>query len=400
MRFAQRMNEVRESATLRMNALAQKLKAEGKEVINLTAGEPDFSVPESVNQAVIQAVNSHFSKYTPAAGLPDLRSKVAAHSLRRHPGISEPWQAKHVVITNGGKHALINAMLCTLNPGDEVLIPAPFWVSYPEMSKVCEAVPVILDTDLASGYKLTAHQLEQSLKTLPRAKMLILNSPSNPTGVLYSKEEFQALGQVIEKYASKDFWIISDEIYEEITFDGKPFCSFLEACPSLQNQTITINGLSKSAAMTGWRVGWSLAPADITEKMITLQGQSTSNISGLGQKAALAALDLPASYYENNRKIYQTRRDLCLQILRQEPDLDLLIPGGAFYLFIGVKKFLKPHQDVGSFCESLLEKGCVAGVSGAPFGQAHSLRFSFASDEKVLRQGMQQFIQFLRENRK
>lgn len=396
--IAHRLHGVSESATLKLNAMVQAMKVQGLDVINFTTGEPDFNVPDEVKAAVIEALNGNKSKYTPAAGIPELRQAVAQKTNQQQPrvAVKEPWKASEVVITNGGKQALFNAFFALLNPGDEVLIPAPFWLSYPEMVKLAEGKPKILDTRFESGFKITPHQLKAAVT--PRTKVLVVNSPSNPAGVTYTYSEFQALSQVLCENGNDKIWVISDEIYDQVTFGGTQFVSFLDAAPELRDRCITVNGMSKSTAMTGWRVGWSVAPATLTSAMITLQGQSTSNVNALAQWASLAGLKLPAQYFEGNRAVYLRRRNLALEILKNARKIEVFTPDGAFYIFMGVGKYFQSGEDSFGFAERLLQKAKVAVVPGTPFGEPEFVRMSFATDDQSLQEGCERIVRFLDES--
>jgi aspartate aminotransferase len=393
LKLATRLDNVSESATLKLNALVNTMRAQGVDVVNLTAGEPDFNVPEPAKEAVIEAVRQNKSKYTPAAGIPELRGLIAAKTSRQQPEVA-PWKAGDVIVTNGGKQAIFNAMLALVNPGDEVVIPSPYWLSYPEMAKVAGGVPRLVHAPFEQGFKLTPAQLRGALG--PRAKMVIFNSPSNPTGAMYSRAEFAALGEVLREFPGA--WVLSDEIYDRIILGSTPFCSFLSACPWLRERTITVNGLSKSAAMTGWRVGWSVAPAPATEGMATLQGQSTSGINALAQWASVAALKIPDAEFAEQAKIYRRRRDLALETLRKAGKIKVIAPEGAFYVFAGVASSLRAGEDSMGFAERLLHEAKVAVVPGTPFGEPGFLRLSFAMDDRSLQEGCRRIVDFVNRN--
>lgn len=395
--FANRLNGVSESATLQLNSTVQWMKSQGIDVINLTAGEPDFWAPDAAKEAIIEALKANRSKYTPVAGIQELREKVAEKTNFQQPLVVEKkgkWLSKNVLVTNGGKQALFNTLMCLLNPGDEVLIPSPYWLSYPEMVKLSGGIPKFISAPFYQNFKIHPKQLKEALG--PRVKILILNSPNNPTGSMYSKEEFQELAEVLlSTSAGEHVWVISDEIYDRIVLGETPFCSFLNAAPELRDRTVTINGMSKSAAMTGWRIGWSVANEDLTSAMITLQGQSTSGINSLAQWGSLAALKLPEEYFKGQIASFKNRRDRIINILSKNKKLDILIPEGAFYTFVGVKHYLRPAEDSISFAQRLLEEAKVAVVPGAPFGEPEFIRFSFATDETTLEEGFQRFISYL-----
>ncbi len=397
--FSSRLNGVSESATLKLNSLVTQMRSQGIDVVNFTTGEPDFAVPEAGKIAAKAAIDANRSKYTPTAGIPELRESVALKTNRQQPSVAavRPWKAAEVIITNGGKQALFNAFFALLNSGDEVIIPSPFWLSYPEMVKLAGGVPCFIETTTASGFKMTPDQLRAQLTE--RTKILVINSPSNPTGAMYSCKELAALGDVFLHHPlGKQVWILSDEIYDRVVFNDSgmlPFTSFLEAAPGLRDRVITINGMSKSGSMTGWRVGWSVANAEVTQAMNILQGQSTSGINSVAQWASVATLALDEAEFASQIERYRARRDLCVQLLRVVPNLEIFVPQGAFYLWIGVKQFLKPGEDSMGFCERALNEARVALVPGAPFGAPASVRMSFANDEKALSEGCSRIVKFL-----
>ena len=396
-RIAKRLDGVSESATLKLNALVQAMKTQGIDVINLTAGEPDFNVPDASKAAVQEALAANRSKYTPAPGIPELRTLIAEKTNRQQPAMvaaHRPWKSTDVVVTNGGKQAIYNAMMALLDPGDEVLIPAPYWLSYPEMAKLSGGTPKFIDAPFSQGFKITPSQLENSLTA--KTRLILFNSPSNPTGAMYTREEFERLGRVIrDSKVARDAWVLSDEIYDRIILGTEPFTSFLDANPALRERVITVNGMSKSAAMTGWRIGWSVAPEAITQAMITLQGQSTSGINALAQWASVAALKLPESAFSDQVSRFRSRRDLALEILGKAGKIELAAPEGAFYVFAGLKEYLRPGEDSMGFAERLLEQAKVAVVPGTPFGKSDFVRLSFATDEKSLEAGCRRLVEYL-----
>lgn len=391
MRLSSRVSVLRESATLKINAIVNRLKQEGKPIYNLTAGEPDFPPPEAAKSAVIEAVKKNLSKYTPTPGLLELREAVARHTNQRQPSLASPWTAQNVVVSNGGKQAIFNSVFALIEPGDEVLFPAPFWLSYPEMVKAAGGTPVSLPTRAEEGYRLRPEELEKAITA--RTRLFILNSPSNPTGALYTRSELQELGEVLSKHPGVA--LLSDEIYDRIEFEKGSWCSFLEANPKLQDRTITVNGLSKSASMTGWRIGWTVAPQAFTSALIALQGHSTSGISSLSQAAALAALALPDSEFEPQRLEYLHRRNLALEVLGKSAKIEVCRPRGAFYLFVDCTKALGEGQDANGFAECLLQDAQVAVVSGVDFGAPTCIRLSFAVDEKTLVEACTRIVAYL-----
>lgn len=395
--ISSRLDGVSESATLNLNAKVQEMKKNGIDVVNLSAGEPDFNPPEEAKIAVIDALNRNLSKYTPAAGMQELKSLIAEKKNRQQSNNKKMWTHSDVVVSNGGKQALINTFFALINPGDAVIIPSPFWISYPEMVKLAGGVPVIIKTKFEDGFKLTPSQLKDTIERTENLKLIVLTSPNNPTGSMYSKNEYKSLGNVLlEKGKSEDIFIISDEIYDRIILSDEKFCSFLEACPELQERTITVNGLSKSAAMTGWRLGWSVANSTITKAITTIQSQSSSGVNTLSQCAAISALKLPESSFSWQLDHYKKRKDLAISILSKVYGLKILNPLGAFYLFIGIEQFLYELEDSILFSEDLLKTSNVAVVPGTPFGEDKFIRISFATDEKTIIEGCERLVKFLR----
>lgn len=392
--IGKRMSSIAESVTLKLNALVQSLKKSGEDVINLTAGEPDFNVPDAAKMAVIEALNKNYSKYTPAAGIEELRLMVAEKTNKQQSGISRKWSKSEIVISNGGKQALFNSLMVLLDHGDEVLIASPYWLSYPDMVRIAGGIPKFIGTTFESGFKITPDQLRNALG--PKVKALILNSPSNPTGAVYSRDEFAALGNILlDSQGTENIWIISDEIYDRIILDDVPFCSFLNASPDLQNRCITINGMSKSASMTGWRIGWSVAPERLTRASIKIQGHTTSGINSLAQWASIAALKLPESHFIDQIDCFRRRRDLVLDILEKSRKIKICPPKGAFYAFIGIRGSLKAGEDSVVFAERLLQDAKVAVVPGTAFGEPDYVRLSFATDERSIQEGCKRFVAYL-----
>jgi aspartate aminotransferase len=392
--LARRLDGVSESATLKLNAMVQQMKAQGIDVVNFTTGEPDFPPLEAAKEGAIEAVRANKSKYTPAPGLPELRELVAARTNRQQPKIAKPWTMKEVVVSNGGKQAIFNTFLALIDPGDEVLIPSPYWLSYPEMVKLAGGIPKYITASYERDYKITPEQLKAAIG--PKVKAIVFNSPSNPSGAMYSKKEFRALADVLGALPENDrLWVVSDEIYDTITFGSEPFCSFLDAAPELQSRVITVNGLSKSGAMTGWRIGWSVAPPMITDALITLQGQSTSGICSLTQAAGIAALKRPEAELAQLAKPFHHRRALALEILKKPAKIKVFAPQGAFYFFLGIGAYLKSGEDSFGFATRLLENARVAVVPGTPFGEPECVRISFATDDKSLEEGCRRIVGFL-----
>ena len=389
--LSNRVKNLQESATLKINAIVNRLKQEGKNIYNLTAGEPDFAPPAEAKQAVVDAVAKNLAKYTPTPGILELREWVAKRTNEQQTALSanRPWKATDVVVSNGGKQAIFDTVLCLIERGQEAVVIAPYWLSYPEMVKAAEGIVKVITTTHAQSYKVTPAQLEQALTA--HTKLLFLNSPSNPTGSLYSRSELQALAKVIEKFPN--LWVISDEIYDRIDFTGE-WCSFLDANPQLRDRTVTVNGLSKSGAMTGWRIGWSLTPEPLTKALIALQGHSTSGICSLSQAAAVAAMKLPKSDFEPQRKEYLHRRDLALEVLKKSAKIKVYEPAGAFYLFLDLQAFMKGEENADGFAEKLLHDIQVAVVSGVDFGAPTCVRISFATDAQTIQTACERLVNY------
>jgi aspartate aminotransferase len=392
--ISSRVKNLQESATLKINALVNRMKADGKTVYNLTAGEPDFPPPEAAKRAAIEAVEKNLSKYTPTPGIPELRELIAKKTNLQQPGITKPWKATDVVVTNGGKQAIFDVIFSIIDEGDEVIIPAPFWLSYPEQVKAAGGTSVIVQTKSTSGYLMSAADLSKAITA--KTKLLIINSPSNPSGALYSREQLREIGQVIAKHPN--IWVMSDEIYDLITFKEGAWTSFLAANPELRDRTITVNGLSKSGAMTGWRVGWSVTPETLTPSLIALQGHSTSGICSISQAAAVATLKIPESEFKTQLSKYLHRRNLALEVLRKSAKIEVFEPQGAFYLFLDLRKVLKENQDANGFAEKLLQDAQVAVVSGVDFGAPTCVRASFATDEATLLKACEILVQYADKN--
>ncbi len=388
---ALRLSEVHESATLKLNALVQEMKAKGEDVVNLTAGEPDFWVPDEVKEAMIEAIRNNKSRYTPVSGIAELKTAVVERTNRQQPKLARAWKPSDVVVSNGAKQALFNTILSFANPGDEVVFQAPYWLSYPEMARIADAKPVIVPSSIQEGFKLKPDALKKALNL--KSRILILNSPSNPTGATYTREEFRALAEVIAGF--ENLIIISDEIYDRMTYRKEGFVSFLDAAPELQDRTLTVNGLSKTYAMTGWRVGWSVAPQWMTQTISTLQGQSTSGINAPAQYAALRALQIPDGQFVPRLESFAKRRARVLEILAPSGKIEVFPPEGAFYAWVGVKNLLRSGEDATDFAERLLKEARVAVVPGGPFGTPDYFRMSFATDDRTLEEGCQRILKFV-----
>ena len=385
--LTKRIHTLSESITIAVTTLAQELRAQGKDVISFSAGEPDFGTPQVIKDAAIKAINDDFTKYTAVDGIPALKQAIC-DKLKRDNGLE--YNLNQVIVNNGAKHSLFNLMQATIEEGDEVIIPAPFWVTYPELVLYSGGVPVEIDTDDASGFKITPSQLKAAIT--PKTKMLILTTPSNPTGAVYSKEELTALGKVLE---GTDILVASDEMYEKLIYAGE-FTSAAAVSDDMFKRTITINGLSKSVAMTGWRFGYmAAADADLIKATKKLQSQSTSNINSITQMAAITGLDGSADAdIEMMRKAFMERRDVAAKMFNSIDGLSVLVPDGAFYLFINIKEI---SNDSLTFCKRLLEEAEVAVVPGVGFGSEGYFRFSFATSMENIEIGIKRIEAFVKE---
>lgn len=384
--LTKRINSLSESITIAITTLAQELRAEGKDVISFSAGEPDFGTPQVIKDAAIEAINSEFTKYTAVDGIVELKDAVI-EKLKRDNGLT--YTRSQVIVNNGAKHSLFNLFSAVIESGDEVIIPAPYWVTYPELVLYCEGTPVEIETQDASGFKITPEQLKNAIT--PKTKMLILTTPSNPTGAVYSKEELTALAKVLE---GTDILVASDEMYEKLVYDGE-FTSAASISDDMFKRTITINGLSKSVAMTGWRFGYMASSDDALIKATKkLQSQSTSNINSITQKAAIPGLNGSADAdIEMMRKEFAKRRDEAVELFNKIDGLSVIKPDGAFYLFVNIKDVTNDSME---FCKALLAEKGVAVVPGVGFGSEGYFRFSFATDIASIREGISRIEEFVK----
>ena len=387
--LTKRINVLSESITIAVSTLAQELKAEGKDILSFSAGEPDFDTPKVIKEAGIKAIEEGFTKYTAVDGIPELK-KAVIEKLQRDNGLK--YEMNQVIVNNGAKHSLFNLFQATIEDGNEVIIPAPYWVTYPELVKYCGGKPVTIDTDDTTGFKITAAQLKAAIT--PKTKMLILTTPSNPTGAIYSKAELEALAEVLK---GTDILVASDEMYEKLTYEGE-FCSTASISEDMFKRTITINGLSKSVAMTGWRFGYmASADAELIKATKKLQSQSTSNICSITQKAAIPGLDGSADAdIAMMREEFKKRRDEAVRLLNEIEGLSVLKPDGAFYLFVNIKEV---SNDSLAFAKELLESKGVAVVPGVGFGSEGYFRFSFASSIENIREGIKRIAEFVKEKK-
>lgn len=384
--LSNRLKLFTESQTLSMAKLTRELKAKGIDIINLTLGEPDFSTPEHIKKAAKDAIDQNYSYYTPVVGYLELREAIC-RKLKRENGLD--YKPEQIVVSTGAKQSIANVILSTVNPGDEVLIPTPYWVSYSEMVKLAEGVPVFIPASVDSHFKMSASQLEAAIT--PKTKMIIFSSPCNPTGTVYTKSELSSFAQVLEKYPN--IWIVSDEIYEHINYlnDGHESIAQFE---SIKDRTVVINGLSKAFAMTGWRLGYMASNAELAKACDKMQGQFTSATSSISQRAAITALDGDIKPTIEMREAYRKRRDLVYELLKDIPGLKTNLPDGAFYFFPDISSFFGKKHENGTIetaedlCMYLLHDGHVSLVTGAAFGSPNNIRFSYASSEDILREGM------------
>lgn len=382
-----RINTLSESITIAISTLAQELKAQGKDILSFSAGEPDFDTPQVIKDAAIAAINEGFTKYTAVDGIPTLKAAIA-NKLKRDNGLT--YAPNQIITNNGAKHSLFNLFAAIIQKGDEVIIPAPYWVTYPELVLYYGGTVVEIQTDDATAFKITPEQLQNALT--PKTKMLVLTSPSNPTGSVYSKEELTALGKVLE---GTDVIVASDEMYEKLIYDGE-FTSSAAVSEDMFKRTVTINGLSKSVAMTGWRFGYMAAHnTELIQATKKLQSQSTSNINSITQKAAIAGLNGDADAdIEMMRKAFKERRDEAVKLFNAIDGLSVVKPDGAFYLFVNIKEV---SGDSMEFCRELLEKTGVAVIPGVGFGSEGYFRFSFATDIESIRAGIKRIESFVKE---
>ncbi|HEX4143372.1 MAG TPA: pyridoxal phosphate-dependent aminotransferase [Pirellulales bacterium] len=392
-RIARIVQALEPSATLAMAAKAKQLKAEGHKVFDFSVGEPDFRTPEHICQAAVEALAAGHTHYTQASGIPELRSAIARQYEARHGLKYTPAQ---VVVSNGAKHSLHNVFTALCNPGDEVVIPAPYWVSYAELVKLTGARPVIVETEEGADFKLTPAQLRAAIT--PRTTMLLLCSPSNPTGSMYTREELGALADVVLEHK---LLVVSDEIYERLIYGEHRFASFVTVRPGLVERTITVNGVSKSYAMTGWRIGWTLSPPEVATAMADLQSQETSNPSSISQYAAVAALEGPQDCVEGMLAEFVARRHYVRERIGRIAGLSCPEMAGAFYAFVNIRKYLgKKYGDTqidnsNQWCLALLEKQKVATVMGSAFGAEGYARVSFATSLPELAAGFDRIEAFL-----
>jgi aspartate aminotransferase len=383
------------SSTLAIDAKFKSMKAKGIDVVGFGAGEPDFDTPAHIKEAAIKAINEGFTKYTPASGMPQLREAVC-RKFKRDNGLD--YSPEQIVVSNGAKHSLVNAFMAICDPGDEVIIPAPFWVSYPEMVKMADGVPVFLNTSEENNFKFTIEDLKKAITAKTRA--LVLNSPSNPTGMVYSREELKEIAEVA---VQNNIYIISDEIYEKLIYDGMEHTSIATFGNEIKDLTIIINGVSKTYAMTGWRIGYTASNAKIAKVMGNIQSHATSNPNSIAQVAAIAALDGPQDDIEVMRKAFIERRDYMVDRINSIEGLSCSKPQGAFYVMMNIKSLLGKEfygrviTNSDEFADVLLEKANVALVPGSGFGAEEYVRWSYATSMQNIVEGLNRIEKFIKK---
>jgi len=378
------LGRIKPSPTMAVTAKAAELRAAGQDVIGLGAGEPDFDTPDNIKEAAIKAIHDGHTKYTAVDGLPALKEAVA-EKFRRENGLE--YATSQITVNCGGKHTIYNAMMASLNPGDEVIIPAPYWVSYPDIVLLAGGTPVIVEASLQTGFKITPDQLEAAIT--PKTKWLIFNSPSNPSGAAYTRAEIKALTEVLMRHPH--VWVFSDDIYEHLTYDGFKFTTMAQVEPGLFDRTLTMNGVAKAYAMTGWRIGYAGGPTELIKAMAKIQSQSTSNPSSISQMATIEALNGPQDFIPVRKAAFQERRNMVVDMLNQAEGLNCPMPQGAFYVYpdcsgmIGKTTpggtVLNNDEDVATY---LLEAEGIAVVFGAAFGLSPGFRISYATSTEAL----------------
>jgi len=394
---ARRLAVIKPSPTLAVSAKAAKLKAEGKDVIAMGAGEPDFDTPQFIKDAAIAAMNKGLTKYTPAGGTPSLKKAIVA-KFKRENGLD--YTEKQILVSCGGKQTSFNLCMALLNPGDEAIVPAPFWVSYPDMAQMADGKPVFIHAGIEQGFKITPQQLERAIT--PRSRLIWINSPSNPTGAVYTADELRGLGEVLRKHPN--IVIATDDMYEHILLDGSKFVNILNVCPDLYNRTVTMNGVSKAYSMTGWRIGYCGGPQELIEAMENVQSHSTSNPTSISQYAAEAALNGDQSCIDPMVVAFKERGKYVAEGLSRIPGVKCLMPSGAFYAFPDCREAIKRLHAAGrisaptdlALCDYLLaQEKAVAAVPGSAFGSEGYLRISFATSMDNIRKAVERMAEAL-----
>lgn len=383
-KLATRVTKVPPSITLDIAAKAKAMKVQGIDICSLSAGEPDFDTPQHIKEAAKLALDRGKTKYGPAAGEPKLRAAIAK-KLQNDNKLD--YAPENVIVTNGGKHSLFNLMLALIEAGDEVIIPAPYWLSYPEMVKLAEGTPVIVNTTEANDYKITPEQLRQSIT--PNTKLFVLNSPSNPTGMVYTPSEIKALAEIIIEH---DLWVVSDEIYEKILYDGTEQISIGSLGPEIFKRTIISNGFAKSYSMTGWRIGYLAGPKELIKATSIIQSHSTSNVCTFAQYGAIAALEESQDCVQEMLQAFTQRRTVILDKIRKIPHLTCPTPMGAFYIFVDISQ---TGMNSLEFSDKLLESQQVAVIPGIAFGADNCIRLSYATDLTTIEKGIDRLSQFV-----
>lgn len=385
--IADRLNRIKPSPSSMATQRSRALKAAGHDVVGLTAGEPDFDTPPNVVEAVVRAMAASKTKYTDIGGTPELKAAVRDKFLREN---QLEYSTAEVIVGTGGKQVIFNALMATVQKGVEVIVPAPFYVSYPDIVLLAGGTPVPVTCPPEKGFKLQPEDLEKAIT--PRTRWLILNAPNNPSGAVYSRQELRALAEVLLRHPQ--VWVLSDDIYEHVLFDGREFCTMAQVAPELKERTLTVNGVSKAYAMTGWRIGYCVGPLELIKAITKLQSQSTSNPSSIGQAAALEALTGPQGFIAERTKIFQDRRDSVVAQLNAIPGITCHLPEGAFYVFPSCAGMIGKKTPTGQIIQTdedfvlyLLDSEKLAGVHGAAYGSTPFFRFSFATSMAVLDEG-------------
>jgi aspartate aminotransferase len=392
--LADALSRIKPSATIAVTQMARELKAQGKDVISLSVGEPDFDTPQNIKDAAIAAIARGETKYTPVAGIPELR-KAIADKFKRENGLD--YKPEQVIVGTGGKQILFNAFMATINPGDEVVIPAPFWVSYPEMIALCGGTPVFVETTIENNFKLTAEQLDKAIT--PKTKWFMFNSPSNPSGAAYSKDELKALTDVLMKHPH--VWVLTDDMYEHLVFGDFVYYTPAQVEPALYDRTLTMNGVSKAYAMTGWRIGYAAGPLPLIKAMDMIQGQQTSGACSVAQWAAVEALNGPQDFITESKKAFEERRDLVVSMLNQASGIVCPKPEGAFYVYPSCAALIGKTAPSGKviandedFVMELLATEGVATVHGSSFGLGPNFRVSYATSNAKLEEACSRIQRF------
>ncbi|NBB50692.1 aminotransferase class I/II-fold pyridoxal phosphate-dependent enzyme [Rhizobium sp. CRIBSB] len=392
--LADALSRIKPSATIAVTQMARELKAQGKDVISLSVGEPDFDTPQNIKDAAIAAIARGETKYTPVAGIPELR-KAIADKFKRENGLD--YKPEQVIVGTGGKQILFNAFMATINPGDEVIIPAPFWVSYPEMIALCGGTPVSVETTIENNFKMTAEQLDKAIT--PKTKWFMFNSPSNPSGAAYSREELKALTDVLMKHSH--VWVLTDDMYEHLVFGDFVYYTPAQVEPALYDRTLTMNGVSKAYAMTGWRIGYAAGPLPLIKAMDMIQGQQTSGACSVAQWAAVEALNGPQDFITESKKAFEERRDLVVSMLNQASGIVCPKPEGAFYVYPSCAALIGKTAPSGKVIETdedfvmeLLATEGVATVHGSSFGLGPNFRVSYATSNAKLEEACSRIQRF------